>query len=134
VMPSVNTQRIMYRVYQLATRGFTYDHLVRAGYPRIMSELMWKYELAYPNHLKSASSHALAPHKFRPNPHSSESPHVVCPTCKGSFALRTNNTLRKHACYLKISRDFGLPRCIVRAELVKPANNTVIAVPTSHRI
>lgn len=105
VMPSLKIQPILYRVYQLASRGFAHDHLVRAGYPRILSELMWNYELAYPNHLNPASPHAYAPYTFRPNPHSSESPHVVCPTCKGPFALQTNNTLRKHACYPRISRD-----------------------------
>ena len=132
VLPSLKIQRMFHRVCQLASWGFTYDHLSRAGYPRIMCELMRKYELAYAGVLKPASPHTLAPFKCRPNPHSSESPHVVCPICKGSFALKTNNTVRKHACYFKHSRDTGLPHCIVHAESVKPANKAVMAIPISY--
>lgn len=132
VLPSLKNQRIFQRVCQLAWWGFTYDHLYRAGYPRIMCELMRKYELSYAGVLKSASPHTLAPYKVGPNSHPSDSPHVVCPTCKGSFALKSDNTVRKHACCLKPFRDSGLPHCIVRAEFVKPANKMVIAVPISY--
>lgn len=117
---ATDKQVMIHRMRAIISHGFRVDHMRRAGYPYVYIEVMRSLEAHRADALpKWRAKLELIPYEqIAYNP--SMSPHVVCPRCKGYFAMCKSGRIRRHMC----RADHHRGRVPVLATVVRSSRQT----------